>query len=342
MDKNKRVLKDIVMLQSFAIFLVVLGHSFPEKNMPQQIMWIRQFIYSFHMPMFMAISGYLFIYSDGIKGSYLKFIKMKTIRLLIPYATLSSLAFVPKAMLSKLARRPVELSFSAFVHNLIYPWDNAILFFWFLPTLFLIFVMSYLFIKSLSNRISIIILTIILLVLNLFHPLDRIQVLNLSGVGFYLVYFWIGCIMAHYKKFTDMFFSNKFTFIVCSLGLIGCNITSLDAGSFKFFVSIIGIVMSFSLAKILEKYDCKLFNIINGFSYQIYLLSWFFQTFFVTILYNIMHLNYFVSLLFMLFGGLFLPVILAKLTTEFIPIFNIFIGFKYKRKFIQNNSNIAQ
>lgn len=60
----------------------------------------------------------------------------KVKRLLIPYWVISTIAFVPKVLLSRYAMRPLDFSYENYVHMLIYPSDNVIVFFWFLPTLF--------------------------------------------------------------------------------------------------------------------------------------------------------------------------------------------------------------
>lgn len=137
----------ISFLQVFGILLVVIGHS--RYGAPVDPWWFT-WIYSFHMPLFMFISGYLLRYGCEKKNMSLfamswqerKFFLWKKVkRLLIPYWAISSLAFVPKVLMSRFAARPMEFSFGEYIRMLIYPWDNVIIFFWFLPTLFLIFVL---------------------------------------------------------------------------------------------------------------------------------------------------------------------------------------------------------
>lgn len=106
--------KKILFLQCFGILLVVLGHS--GENIP----YLSKWIYSFHMPLFIFISGYLLDYTskNGIdKINLFNFINKKIKRLLIPYFVISSLAYVPKYLLGKFALRPLELTFSGYVHG---------------------------------------------------------------------------------------------------------------------------------------------------------------------------------------------------------------------------------
>ncbi len=64
----------IDMLKGLGIILVVFGHTAHAKDT------IRILIYSFHMPMFFIISGYLF----KTKDKYKNFLK-KFMTLLLPY-----------------------------------------------------------------------------------------------------------------------------------------------------------------------------------------------------------------------------------------------------------------
>ena len=75
--------------KAVAIFLVVLGHSF--KPLGGADLEVKNFIYSFHMPVFFFLSGYLYKKSDIVFGGYLK----KNVRSLVfPYVLLNLLAAI--------------------------------------------------------------------------------------------------------------------------------------------------------------------------------------------------------------------------------------------------------
>lgn len=65
-------------VKSIGIYLVVLGHLWYESNLPI----INQLIYSFHMPLFFILSGYLYRYKESI--SNIEFIKQKFFRTALP------------------------------------------------------------------------------------------------------------------------------------------------------------------------------------------------------------------------------------------------------------------
>lgn len=303
-------------LQTFGIFLVVLGHSNPGDPVPNVFEWLQKYIYSFHMPLFMVISGYLFSYTGGIRNDYFHFIKIKTVRLLIPYFVISSLAFIPKVALSKFAMRPIDLSLSTFVHNFIYPWENVIIFFWFLPTLFLIFVVSPIFDFKNNTPVKTLIITISLVLLNIANPLSEIKFLNLSGVCSYLIYFWIGCLMANNWAYVIRFFSKKTSLIIFLLTTIALSIISSSLKEIGLISAITGVIMSFCLCQQYLLKNIAILRLMDGYSYQIYLLSWFPQIFFKIICFQILHLDFYIVSVFMFISGILFPTVILKLMSK--------------------------
>ena len=106
-------------MQTIGILLVVMGHSFYLHGDHPLCMWI----YSFHMPLFFFISGFLFAQSLLKRGMEIQEVSFwgrhglffsKFRRLLVPYLLISSLVYLPKVMLSFMAVRPVELSWSSY------------------------------------------------------------------------------------------------------------------------------------------------------------------------------------------------------------------------------------
>ena len=69
----KKYYKDMDIARGIGIFLVVLGHSFPDSqfNNSNFYAYIYKLIYSFHMPFFFIISGF-FAYKiyeiENLKG----------------------------------------------------------------------------------------------------------------------------------------------------------------------------------------------------------------------------------------------------------------------------------
>jgi len=180
----------ITSLQAFGIILVVLGHALQIDSAFSNRLLLEGIIYSFHMPLFVFISGYLLKYTSVSFSSIniRQFIEKRIQRLLIPYIIISSIVFIPKALLSQYAVRPVKLSFASYFHMLLYPDDNVIRFFWFLPTLFIIMIVFLVVVKVgylKSNIASNIIALSLLYVISALIGGHNVGFLAIYRVGFH-------------------------------------------------------------------------------------------------------------------------------------------------------------
>lgn len=122
--KSRNQYLDIV--KGFAIILVVLGHSIQYGSKFQQTFFqnsLYALIYSFHMPLFMLVSGYLFFFSIQ-KYTTTDLIKTRFSRLLVPIFLWNTIwLFVTFNVTSQLSLSTILLSYF-----------NAL---WFLWSLFL-------------------------------------------------------------------------------------------------------------------------------------------------------------------------------------------------------------
>ena len=73
--------------KAICIILVVIGHYIPD-NSPDWYVLMRTFIYSFHMPLFMFASGFIYMATRREEG-YGQFIWKKFKRLMVPYFSTS-------------------------------------------------------------------------------------------------------------------------------------------------------------------------------------------------------------------------------------------------------------
>lgn len=90
---NKYNIKEINYIKGIAILLIFIGHaatpSFLER--PYFYEFIVQLIYSFHMPLFFLVSGFLSykVIDMNLKENYFNFVKAKFYRLAVPFLTIS-------------------------------------------------------------------------------------------------------------------------------------------------------------------------------------------------------------------------------------------------------------
>lgn len=315
MASNKNLL--ISFLQGFGIMLVVLGHSF--QTYPSSP-FIKQWIYGFHMPLFMFISGYLFQYTTLKKNISISNIPIlgknglawkKCKRLLIPYILISSLAFLPKSLLSQFADRPINISFESWIHMLIYPWDNVIIFFWFLPTLYIIFIIVICIYKLLYfiHKDSLLNLSI-LFIFFICHLLDlgkQISLFNIHGVFQYLLYFWTGFMYCQYQKKVDQILHIKQRYFIFITFILSIILTLRKEQTPDFIIAYIGICFSISLGYLYCKKEYRFLSHLSSASYIIYLFSWFPQSATQQIISHYFVLDKIINTILAFITGLYIP-----------------------------------
>ena len=131
-DSKRIAFLDIT--KCFAIFCVILGHviqqTFPGD--PYHDSWLFQFIYSFHMPLFMVVSGYFM--EKAFAMSPLYFLKRRSIQLLLPTLTFSILFILFHNIIYTRFTHKDSINFFAYLSGC---WM------WFLKYLFICAVIAY-------------------------------------------------------------------------------------------------------------------------------------------------------------------------------------------------------
>ena len=328
MERNKL----ISVLQVFGILLVVLGHC--QSGVSPKPLWY-DWIYSFHMPLFFFISGYLLKLTNEKKGCGVGaqpwwgtqgWIWKKTKRLLVPYLVISTFAYLPKVLMSRYALRPVDLSWNAYLEMLAYPVQNVIGFFWFLPTLFVVFALVMAAGRCAgAKRMSWLyyLLLPFAFLLSLYNPLLELNdyvfsVFNMSGAVTHLFYFALG----YYVRAWHLIRENAsqvglkvlLTFAV-SVAMVVAKPDGLgDIGErvWDILAAVNGIIMSVQLCLLYVQRDRHFLDFLFGASYAIYLFSWFPQTASQQVFVSLTGSPRWVGSVLAFFTGVYLPWLIYK------------------------------
>lgn len=324
--KSKKI-SYMTFLQSFAVFLVCFGHSFPLDNLTGEIPLIfntfHKIIYSFHMPLFFAIAGFLFINSMENKNYNVKFkdfLYKKARRLLIPYFAIGTIAYLFKTyFFNSFAYRPSQPTLCFYLSSMFAPENNPDKYLWFLPVIFVIFLISF-FIKRV-NVLKLLVISFIILFFVKYIPIHF-----LKTVLYNIFYFIFGCFVYAYKQVLFKLITNIhiiFGLLILFFVLQFCLTNYLIT---KVIVALLGIIISFGIALICNSKNQKfLFGILDGKYYQIYLLSWFGQVG-LRLFYQLNLIDYMTAVIIMLFGGIFLSIVITDLVERYFPKLKIFIG----------------
>lgn len=254
-------------LKGIAIFLVVLGHSiivYP-INLHENVIcdFIFRWLSSVHMPLFFLISGFCF----SFRNNYKEYIWKKVKRLVVPYIVFSAIDILSRFLLPGLVNGKSSIEESLY-KVLAYGGE-----YWFLYTLFLIFLIYPLIYRFAKGHIYKYVLVIAGL-LGLYFFLPAISLLTLKSVIYYLIYFTFGVMLKEFvgneifKKNDNKVKTALLTIVVFAvwLGLI-----RIDASEVRILAAVAGIV-TFYLCIQYEPV-VHLFKRFGKYSLQLYLFN---------------------------------------------------------------------
>lgn len=332
--------KNILFLQFFGILLVVIGHS----GFSGQAGWYTNlwtWIYTFHMPMFFSVSGYLWALGIEKKGEqqFGKTITGKAKRLLLPYLAIGLIVYPVKIILAEFTYRTPEVNFPEIVNSFIYPWRHPIVFFWFLPVLYLVFQISGVLLnKKRSHTWTAIVFAFSLAASiwvnwgNLYNKID--DIFGLMTLAEHFVYFVTGYIFFWITRSGKLNFSNsgKVFAVIISLAIfIAIFLFQFEPFFFEMrkVFAFSGIIASYLLAYSMQSFTkYGIVAKIGLYSYQVYLLSWFAQVAVRVIFYdkNIFGTPFEIGFILSVVLGTGLPVLAAVLVNKYIPKVKSVIG----------------
>lgn len=210
-------------LKGIAILLVVLAHVVGYNDCRDSFLW--RFIYSFHMPLFMFISGYIAQMTFRIEDigwiNALLFIRKKFRTLLFPMVVWG--VVIPFFFMKKESD-----GFLDYCVNFVKIWGGGL---WFLATLFFLSVLYLLYrwmlkvVDSKSILMDIIILPSLFLfigVLFRFLSSDAIYSEGLRSIFSYFLFYFLGVVVCKYNPLRMLLLENEkvFTFSIIMFCLL--------------------------------------------------------------------------------------------------------------------------
>lgn len=323
-------------LSGVGIVLVVLGHAeyagqAPLHSQPfyaefrRFVAWIN----SYHMPLFFVLSGYLLMAATLRRGecrapAYDKFLADKARRLLGPYVLISTVAFPVKALLSQHAQHTVELSMAGYLTTLLFPWRNTIQFFWFLPTLFLIFAASPVLVGTRRSRWLdglVVCAAMASWWLSSGQPDSPLfDFANLGGVLHTALFFVVGFALCKYGCDGALLNVPRLFLLAGPLALGVHEVWPVDwlhpsSALLALAYVVLGVGFVGALARIAE----APFAWLGDHSFEIYLFSWFGQVSVRIVFAQLLHIDARLYVVMSVAAGLGVPLLCAKLRDDLLP-----------------------
>ena len=295
------------------MLLVVMGHitltnQFQDPAFPLSA-FIERTIYSFHMPLFMFISGFLFYLTKiSRKKRYKEILRDKARRLLLPYCFFTFCTLLIKYAFNPLMKCPVTFSLEEFINVLTFK-SNPLGEMWFVSTLFMLFLYFPVYKWTLKNKWIVFLTLIAGVLLNVYFPKD-IDFLGVSKVAYFFLYFYTGILFSKLNLFT--YLDNLLVSVIIFVLFI-ISIFFLPTLSIPVFCVFLGIVFSICLCIILSKHIPWLFQSFRNYTFQIFLMGIFFQmgVRFIYLKLNMEEVYWPLYILSILLA-LYIPVLIAK------------------------------
>lgn len=316
MAQTERI-KFISFLQILGVILVILGHSLHEYPGDFHQFWFYRLFQTVRMPLFVFISGFLFMISMLRKGNtttFIDFVKNKSQRLLIPYFFLTIITFVPRAMMSGYADDEVSMDMNSFISSIFFSDKLTIVFLWFLPVIFVLLCVVFIGLKLCRNRISVFFLAGgVLSIIGYFYvnqwAWTFMGIGRTSGLA---VFFLCGIAYGKWKQKIDRLLGKWWFGGVCAA--IWLTLFYIDDLSdvLRLVCSVSGLGMLISLALLTCEWPLG-WKHLEGYNYMMYLLSWFTCVFSQQILHHYTDFPWWVYTVIALLTSIYIPWSIGKI-----------------------------
>ena len=275
-------------MQVIAIILVFIGHStriFPKwaffySPVRSDLMHnINIIIYSFHMALFVFISGFLFANSFSSSNITIsQYIKKRFKRLIIPFYLFGIFWNIP---IWKLGNVYPDFTVIQKIKFIFLGMNNGHL--WFLAMLFCLTTIFLLIERLILKKTNIFWGLLIFIPVYFLNVHGKNSYYQIFRVNLFITYFYIGYLCFYYRNIIIPFIEQNYLKISVILSIIWILLEaklvyagSLDK-SFSLITAIVAILLIFSTAKLIEnRYEnyltnAKWFNFIAGNSFLLYI-----------------------------------------------------------------------
>lgn len=323
---NRIVFLDIA--KAICIILVVIGHYCPE-GCPVWWTTVNNFIYTFHMPLFMFASGFVYMATKRKQESYCAFIIKKLKRLMIPYFSVSALIIGIKLLSESHVYVENAKTLSSFIKMFYYP--EAGYFLWFIWALWWMFVIIPFF-KSKKQRLMLLALSIFLH----YFPIPCTELFCVAQFQNMLIFFMLGVTVYDWKELISIF--NQVPKMAYIAVFIVAYIISfkIDLSGTVSLLPYLGIAAVVALSKLIEQSNItkNWMMITSSSSYIIYLLHTTFEGFAKAIVFKVPYLSinnnwtFLIGAAFIVACGVIIPIVLNEKIFKKYSITQVLFGLK--------------
>ena len=316
-------LKYITIAQIIGCWLVILGHSFPFVTpYPEGVNKAIGFLYTFHMPLFVWCSGFLFAHTrQSERKTFGQYLISRAAKLLVPYIALSLIGMLPKMIASPVLNDTLEMDAMSIIRAFVVPRENIWGHFWFLPMIFLMGIIAYIVDKVTNTTLKVWIpLTIVAFGISFF----QYSVLEWGGVNDIMSYFVFYCIGVVCSRTETLNLSGWQSLILIAV----CTILSVVLfvnikGNIRLvhvrnvIIAVLMITGIVQMCRAVENDISVSRKTLMAQTYQIYILSWPCQLVAGIIAERILHISWMAFVPIVFCTGIIMPLVLIEITEWF-------------------------
>ena len=302
-------------LKGYACFLVLFGHvimgiRLAGVNIPDFFGGMEKFIWSFHVALFLFLSGVVYKVTGEWESKKTKwnFILYKLYNLSIPYIAFSVIYILINSLVG-------EANTGFVPSDILNIWKTPVAQYWFLYALFFLFCIWTAFSGILKNCQ----ITIIVVLIGYLAPIFGIPLGSLDVVFYSALAFGIGTFV-DFKSLANLSTWAKCLIVILHIltGIVFILLNKIEAPFIKEIMILFGIYSSIMLISILQ--NCKaiayLLDFINKYSFQIYLLHTIFTAGIRIILIRLNVTSWWVHILLGTIFGFLFSVLSAKIAKK--------------------------
>ena len=258
-------------LKGYACFLVLFGHvimgiRLAGIDIPKFFWGMEKFIWSFHVALFLFLSGVVYKVTGEWKSKKTKsgFILYKLYTLGIPYIAFSAIYILINSLVG-------ESNTGFAVSDILYIWKTPVAQYWFLYALFFLFCIWTVFSGVIKNWQ----ITLIVVLISYLAPLFSIPLGSLDVVFYSALAFGIGTFV-DFKRITKLRAWAKWLVVLMhiAVGVVLVLLNKIEAPFIKELMILFGIYSSILFISMLQslKPISQFLDFVNKYSFQIYLL----------------------------------------------------------------------
>lgn len=305
-------------LKAFACFLVAFGHllqSFNKAGIDNYTgitQFINWFIYLFHMPLFMMISGFLYCNTKKrfTLKEYKNFSIKKIINLLIPYVTFYLLFIGINMLFSN------SVNNARGIDDLLRIFNNPIAPYWFLYALMSIFIVIPILEKIFKNNKFEVL--VILIVFKLLSVLFNTNIYFIDSIMAYGIYFYIGSFISKEDNSKSIMYNILLLILYFVISLIYYFVydkVNIYINEYiRIVFALIGIYVFTNIFKKVSQ--SKILDSFKDYTFQIYLLHTIFAAGIRIVLLRLGINNYFIHFVLGIIFSIYVPVFISIISKK--------------------------